>query len=303
VTGWMRSACRCLLAHDINLFAYHLPLDAHPNWATTRSWARVLGLRSRPAGLATRSWALSVPACGLDGAQAGGWTMFAIGARPAGDAGQSCGNVLSAHSMVHGRCAGLFRGSHRCRRRRVHHRRNLRAPGALMRASRAWPSWPAGTTPPSAMGHLPSRPMWPRQPGHGPSVHRHRQPRMKPRCRTIWPSPLGDPAGLALKSWPRPFAMRPMRQRGCLVVGGSGQALRRAAPCIVGTRIPLPVAVSTDLARLENVPPRCIPVHATAGSGAVLPPWGRSVRCGRRMAGRGVVWAARPPCMAGLAAW
>ena len=30
VTGWMKQRLSRLLAHDINLFAYHLPLDAHP---------------------------------------------------------------------------------------------------------------------------------------------------------------------------------------------------------------------------------------------------------------------------------
>ena len=30
VTGWMRQRLALLLKHDINLFAYHLPLDAHP---------------------------------------------------------------------------------------------------------------------------------------------------------------------------------------------------------------------------------------------------------------------------------
>lgn len=30
VTGWMKQRLQRLLAHDINLFAYHLPLDAHP---------------------------------------------------------------------------------------------------------------------------------------------------------------------------------------------------------------------------------------------------------------------------------
>ena len=29
VTGWMKQRLALLLAHDINLFAYHLPLDAH----------------------------------------------------------------------------------------------------------------------------------------------------------------------------------------------------------------------------------------------------------------------------------
>ena len=32
VTGWMRQRLALLLAHDIHLFAYHLPLDAHEEW-------------------------------------------------------------------------------------------------------------------------------------------------------------------------------------------------------------------------------------------------------------------------------
>ena len=30
VTGWMKQRLQRLLQHDINLIAYHLPLDAHP---------------------------------------------------------------------------------------------------------------------------------------------------------------------------------------------------------------------------------------------------------------------------------
>jgi dinuclear metal center YbgI/SA1388 family protein len=32
LTGWMRRRLAPLFAHDINLLAYHLPLDAHPQW-------------------------------------------------------------------------------------------------------------------------------------------------------------------------------------------------------------------------------------------------------------------------------
>ncbi|THU01971.1 Nif3-like dinuclear metal center hexameric protein [Lampropedia puyangensis] len=32
LTGWMKRRVQKLLAHDINLLAYHLPLDAHPQW-------------------------------------------------------------------------------------------------------------------------------------------------------------------------------------------------------------------------------------------------------------------------------
>lgn len=41
VTGWMRQRLALLLAHNINLFAYHLPLDAHPELGNNAQ----LGLR------------------------------------------------------------------------------------------------------------------------------------------------------------------------------------------------------------------------------------------------------------------
>lgn len=46
VTGWMKQRLALLLAHDINLFAYHLPLDAHPELGNNAQLARVLGLRA-----------------------------------------------------------------------------------------------------------------------------------------------------------------------------------------------------------------------------------------------------------------
>ena len=41
VVGWMRDRLKLLLAHDINLLAYHLPLDAHPQFGNNAQ----LGLR------------------------------------------------------------------------------------------------------------------------------------------------------------------------------------------------------------------------------------------------------------------
>jgi dinuclear metal center YbgI/SA1388 family protein len=46
VTGWMKQRLSRLLAHDVNLLAYHLPLDAHPDWGNNAQLARVLGLRA-----------------------------------------------------------------------------------------------------------------------------------------------------------------------------------------------------------------------------------------------------------------
>jgi dinuclear metal center YbgI/SA1388 family protein len=44
VTGWMKRRLSRLLAHDINLLAYHLPLDAHAEWGNNAQWGRRLGL-------------------------------------------------------------------------------------------------------------------------------------------------------------------------------------------------------------------------------------------------------------------
>ncbi len=41
ITGWLKQRVQRLLAHDINLLAYHLPLDAHPQFGNNAQ----LGLR------------------------------------------------------------------------------------------------------------------------------------------------------------------------------------------------------------------------------------------------------------------
>jgi dinuclear metal center YbgI/SA1388 family protein len=44
VTGWMKQRLQLLLAHDINLLAYHLPLDAHPQLGNNAQLGLRLGL-------------------------------------------------------------------------------------------------------------------------------------------------------------------------------------------------------------------------------------------------------------------
>ena len=44
ITGWMRERLRLLLAHDLHLLAYHLPLDAHPELGNNAQLGHVLGL-------------------------------------------------------------------------------------------------------------------------------------------------------------------------------------------------------------------------------------------------------------------
>lgn len=44
VRGMKKQRLQTLLAHDMNLFAYHLPLDGHPQLGNNAALARVLGL-------------------------------------------------------------------------------------------------------------------------------------------------------------------------------------------------------------------------------------------------------------------
>ncbi len=43
VVGWMKQRLQTLLGHDINLFAYHLPLDAHAEFGNNAQLGRQLG--------------------------------------------------------------------------------------------------------------------------------------------------------------------------------------------------------------------------------------------------------------------
>ena len=46
ITGWLRARLALLLAHGINLFAYHLPLDAHPELGNNAQFGARLGLQA-----------------------------------------------------------------------------------------------------------------------------------------------------------------------------------------------------------------------------------------------------------------
>ncbi len=45
ITGIRRARLSALLGNDVNLFAYHLPLDAHPEWGNNAELGRRLGWR------------------------------------------------------------------------------------------------------------------------------------------------------------------------------------------------------------------------------------------------------------------
>jgi dinuclear metal center YbgI/SA1388 family protein len=46
VVGWMKQRLALLLKHDVNLFAYHLPLDAHPELGNNAQLGLKLGLEA-----------------------------------------------------------------------------------------------------------------------------------------------------------------------------------------------------------------------------------------------------------------
>lgn len=46
ITGWLRERLRLLLAQGVHLWAYHLPLDAHPQWGNNAQLGVQLGLQA-----------------------------------------------------------------------------------------------------------------------------------------------------------------------------------------------------------------------------------------------------------------
>jgi dinuclear metal center YbgI/SA1388 family protein len=46
VTGWLKQRLALLLRHEINLFAFHLPLDAHPEWGNNAQFGARLALQA-----------------------------------------------------------------------------------------------------------------------------------------------------------------------------------------------------------------------------------------------------------------
>jgi dinuclear metal center YbgI/SA1388 family protein len=50
VTGWMKQRLQKLLAHEINLYAYHLPLDAHPALGNNAQLGKILGFTPLASG-------------------------------------------------------------------------------------------------------------------------------------------------------------------------------------------------------------------------------------------------------------
>lgn len=69
VTGWLKERLRLLLAHDISLFAYHLPLDAHSTLGNNAQLALRFGVEEVQGSFGDQNLGL-IGSCHFDNAQA-----------------------------------------------------------------------------------------------------------------------------------------------------------------------------------------------------------------------------------------
>jgi dinuclear metal center YbgI/SA1388 family protein len=112
ITGWMRQRLAPLLAHGISLFAYHLPLDAHPEWGNNAQLGLQLGLRAdarfgdQDIGFIGDAAGLSVPAGAVDATALAARVGLALGRRPLLLPGD--GRPLRRVAWCSGGAQGLF---------------------------------------------------------------------------------------------------------------------------------------------------------------------------------------------------
>lgn len=137
ITGWMKQRLQLLLAHDINLFAYHLPLDAHAELGNNAQLGRVLGFAA-DARFGEQDLGFAAPAA-FDNVQAVADHVAQALGRPVTLASPGewavvplrralCAAWLGARAARKG-----ISSRHRCRGGCFHHRRNLRAQAHLAR--------------------------------------------------------------------------------------------------------------------------------------------------------------------------
>jgi len=102
----------------------------------------------------------------------------------------------------------------------------------------------------------------------------------------------GDPAGIGPEIIVKAFRDAPQETRGCFVVGDVA-TMRRAAKCVAGSAVVLPVVVLSDVQEALHCPPHCVPVLPLAGALNVPPaPFGALSAQAGQMAGDCVAWAA-----------
>ena len=94
IRGMKRQRLKTLLANDINLYGWHLPLDAHPQLGNNAQLAALLGIEVKGEIEPLVPWGeLSMPVPGLELAS---WIEARLGRRPlwCGDTGPAAGKAL-----------------------------------------------------------------------------------------------------------------------------------------------------------------------------------------------------------------
>lgn len=160
ITGWLKERIRLLLAHDINLFAYHLPLDAHPQWGNNAQLGVQLGLEGQ-ATFGEQNLGWMAAADFADAAALGRHVEQALGRTPVCVGESACAPITPFAALPGARAARkvssrprLPLGPMPSSRARFPSRRRI-WPG-----KRAWPSWRQATMPRSATARRPWRVRW-----------------------------------------------------------------------------------------------------------------------------------------------
>jgi dinuclear metal center YbgI/SA1388 family protein len=82
VTGWLKRRLELLLRHAVNLFAYHLPLDAHPEWGNNAQLGQRLKLRAEEQFGEQELGCIGTLPCAVDLAEFGREVAAQVGRTP-----------------------------------------------------------------------------------------------------------------------------------------------------------------------------------------------------------------------------
>ena len=271
---------------------------ASASWATTRSSADKLGLSAQSrfgeqdlGFLGERS-----EGGGFAGPQALATHVEQVLGRPVTLVAGSP-DAITRVALVHRRRARLFRGRHRRRRAGLHHRRDLRAAGALRARVRREPTSPAATTPPSATARRRWQRTWRRSSGWSTASSTS----TTPHDASIRPHPRRSRGHRARRSSPRHSARRP----SCWAAASSPatwRCMRRAAAWVRGQRAAAAGGADRVRPRSARRRRRAASPCCRSPTPAQPPPRAGERRRRRAWPRRRVVWAARAALRGEIAA-
>jgi hypothetical protein len=140
-----------LLAHDISLFAYHLPLDAHPRWATTPSLPR-LGWTVEGRFAEQDIGFFGVPPAPTSAGRSARQVEHGLGREPLliGDPEREVKRIAWCSGGAQDYFEMRWPPAPTCL-----FPAKFQSRPCIWRAKPAWPSSPPGTTPPSVMASWP----------------------------------------------------------------------------------------------------------------------------------------------------